>query len=186
MPNINLLPWREEYIIFKNKIFLTIAGVIIASCAGGVYMVGLQIKKMATKEQLAAGIIRKEGNRLETVIKEIKGLQEQKIILLERRDVIQALQASRPFIVKVFDGIARAVPTGLHLNIIRRTGKRLTINGFSESNAKISEFMKILNKMDWLTETNLREIKHRGSFANEDATEFLAIEFTLIVTLTYS
>lgn len=184
MPNINLLPWRKTRVLYQNRIFFAIASAAALSCAIIIVLLGLGVKFLTEREEMKIVRIREEINKLENLIIEIEQLHEQKQLLLARRGVIQALQASRPFVVKIFDNIVRAVPNGMYLNSMNRSGKQLTINGFSESNARISLFMRALQHMDWLKEAALEEIKTKSeTMASSVSNVQQGTEFTLIVTL---
>jgi type IV pilus assembly protein PilN len=160
MPNINLLPWREEQLQLKNKIFFSIAGAVAIAASILMYCSNLYIDFLSTNQKQNDQLLEKEIKNLDGLIASIKNLQEQKKLLLARRDIIQQLQASRPFIVKVFDGIAKTVPNGMYLTSMVRVDKKLTLEGLSESNEHIAMFMRALQKLDWVKEpANLGEIK---------------------------
>lgn len=163
MIDINLLPWREEEIKAKNIIFGIMAGMVILGCLGLCSIVSLYMQRLLNHETEEVVLLSQEISMLEGKIKTIKGLQERQNLLLSKRNVIQALQASRPFIVKVFEDIVKTVPDGIFLLAMDRKGNRLTLEGISNSNSRISVFMNNLEQLSWLNSTTLQEIKTQDS-----------------------
>ncbi len=159
MTDINLLPWREEQVKTKNNFFGAIAGSIALGCFGLCYMISLYINGSIEHEISEVNILSREINSLESKIVEIKGLQERQNLLLSKREIIQALQASRPFIVRVFEDITKTIPDGLFLLSMNRKENKLTLEGVSNSNSRISIFMRNLEQLKWLSNTILQEIK---------------------------
>ena len=78
--------------------------------------------------------------------------------LLERMEVIQDLQGSRPSIVHLFTEIVSTVPNGVYLKTLTQTGGNLVVKGEAESNARVSTYMRNLDKSEWLKEPNLSVI----------------------------
>ena len=73
--------------------------------------------------------------------------------------VIQELQESRPKVVKILDSLARVVPEGVHLTSVTRQGASLTFNGIAQSNARVSVFMREVDKNTELDESDLKVIQ---------------------------
>ena len=77
-------------------------------------------------------------------------MQKVRRSLIERMEVIQDLQGSRPSIVHLFTEIVSTVPNGVYLQTLHQTGGNLTINGEAESNARVSTYMRNLSASEWL------------------------------------
>jgi type IV pilus assembly protein PilN len=173
MTLINLLPWRIEHLQIKNNIFYFMAVVTIASSIIIIFFAKTYIERLRINERWNIKYLNAEIVALQDQIKEIKGLKGQKELLIARSTVIQSLQASRPFVVKLFDNMARVVPKGLHLTKVVREGNSLTIEGLSDSNAKVSLFMKKLGNLEWLKNASLTEIKTKILADESRSIEFL-------------
>ena len=63
-----------------------------------------------------------EITKLDEEIKEISELQKVRRSLVERMEVIQDLQGSRPSIVHLFTEIVSTVPNGVYLESLAQTG----------------------------------------------------------------
>ncbi|MCK4710228.1 MAG: PilN domain-containing protein, partial [Gammaproteobacteria bacterium] len=92
-------------------------------------------------------------------IAEIKELQKVRKSLIERMDIIQALQASRPSIVHLFTELVTTVPNGVFLKTLEQTKDTLKLTGEAESNARVSSYMRNLSDSEWMKEPNLEIIE---------------------------
>lgn len=159
MTNINLLPWREKKINIQNKIFAAIACAIVLCCFVASVVVNVYVQALLEHEVSETNLLTSELKLLENKIVQIKGLKERQTLLSSKREIIQALQASRPFIVKLFEDIPNAMPEGVFLLSMSRKENKLTLEGVGASNARISAFMRNLEQLKWLSNTMLQEIK---------------------------
>jgi type IV pilus assembly protein PilN len=177
MARINLLPWREERRAQRRKEFLAMLG--LAALAGVVlsFLViswhGAQIDGQNERNEY----LRTQIQSLDTQIKEIERLDEQKARLLARKEVIEQLQASRSQMVHLFDSLVRTIPDGVVLTSIRQEGQKLTLEGRSQSNARVSTYLRNLESSGWMTNPELAIIEAR------EGEPGLPFTFRLTVTL---
>ena len=159
MARINLLPWRDEQREERKKRF--VAMLLGAAFAGGgiIFMADGYVSDMLVHQQGRNQFVQNEINGLNSRIKEIDELKKKRAELLDRMDVIQSLQGNRPIIVRVFDGIARAVPDGVYLTSVEMEEENLAITGVAESNDRVSMFMRRLDASDWFESPNLTAVK---------------------------
>ena len=73
-------------------------------------------------------------------------------------EVIAQLQQDRSQIVHLFDDLVRKLPKGIYFTGMVKQGKRVTLNGFAQSNARISALMRSLDSSDWFANPNLAVI----------------------------
>jgi len=79
--------------------------------------------------------------------------------LLNRMQIVQSLQQSRPLVVRLFDELVRQIPTGVYLTDFSRKGKKLALKGKSESTPRISAFMRNIEKSKWVAKADVSGIK---------------------------
>lgn len=155
---INLLPWREEYRQQRKVEFLKLAGLVlvVAVLVVGVWdrVVNAEIDNQRTRNQL----LEQKIAELDVQVKEIAELKEKRQQLLDRMTVIQALQANRPEIVRIFDEMASALPEGVYLSNLNRVGGQVELTGFAESNNRVSAFMRNLDQSYKFSEPNLTKV----------------------------
>ncbi len=176
--SINLLPWREELRQEQKKQFVTMA---VMTCVLALAIVGLIHVQMQSKidYQLSRNtFITNEIKKLDEEIKEIRELKKVRRSLIERMEVIQDLQVSRPSIVHLFSEIVSSVPNGVYLESLTQTGNNLLINGEAESNARVSTYMRNLSASDWLKDPNLTVIEIEDITVNRISTFTLTVKQT--------
>lgn len=178
MTTINLLPWREEHRQKQKKDFAVMLGMtaLLAIAIWGLIHVQMQAK---IDYQLSRNaFMTNEIKKLEEEIKEIKELQKVRRSLIERMEVIQDLQRSRPSIVHLFSEIVSTVPNGVYLESLAQTGSNLLINGQAESNARVSTYMRNLSASEWLKDPNLTVIEIEDITVNRISTFTLTVKQT--------
>ena len=162
MAKINLLPWRAERRKQRQREFYGMLG--LAAAAGLVlsfliwFYYSQQISGQNTRNQFLQG----EITKVEGKIKEIEELDKQKDRLLARKKVIEELQANRSQMVHLFDSLVRTIPDGVALAGIKQEGDILTLEGRSQSNARVSTYMRNLESSGWMTNPDLSIIEAKA------------------------
>lgn len=178
LTQINLLPWRQEKRqVLKKKFLTNLAYAALLAFA----IFGLIHFQMAQKidYQLSRNkFISNEIAKVDDQIKEISELQKVRRSLIERMEVIQDLQGSRPSIVHLFSEIVSTVPNGVYLKTLAQAGGNLTIAGEAESNARVSTYMRNLSNSEWLKEPNLTVIEIEDKTVNRISTFSLTVKQT--------
>jgi len=159
MARINLLPWREELRKERLKQFQTIAGLAVFLMFAIILLVHIRVEGIIDNQNSRNNYLKTEIKTLEKQIAEIKELEKEKSNLLARMNIIQQLQSSRPQVVHVFDQMVSTIPTGVFLTSIKNIGPSITFDGFAQSNARVSSYMRNVNDADWLTGPRLDVIK---------------------------
>ena len=155
MAHINLLPWREELRQERQKQFLLTLAFFAVLAAGVWGLVHVYNNQMIEYQNSRNAFLDGKIAILDKKIKEIQELEKQKERLLARMQAIQELQGNRPLIVRMFDEIVTSIPDGVSLSKLKQVGKKITINGEAQSNARVSNFMRNLESSDWLTNPEL-------------------------------
>jgi type IV pilus assembly protein PilN len=156
---INLLPWREELRQEQKKQFGVLTFLMMFLAAA---IIGLIHIQMASKIDYQISRNKFMGNeivKLDEEIAEIRDLKKVRRSLVERMEVIQDLQRSRPSIVHLFTEIVSTVPNGVYLESLTQSGNNLLMNGEAESNARVSTYMRNLDRSEWLKDPNLTIIE---------------------------
>ena len=179
MARINLLPWREEkrrerQRQFMSSLLLTsILGVVIVFFAGFIF------DQKISHQQARNQLVQKEIKALEIRIKRIDELERTRARLISRKQVIESLQASRSTTVELLDKLAKTIPVGVTLTTIRQQGNALALMGTSQSNARVSAYLRELESSDLFLNPQLDYV--RSSNRPETPTE--PYEFSIKVNL---
>lgn len=177
MARINLLPWREERRKQRQKEF----GVMLALAAlAGLllwFLVNSYYNAQIEGQNERNAYVKDQIRQVEARITEIEELDRQKARLLARKEVIEQLQANRSQMVHLFDSLVRTIPDGVVLTSLKQVGEKLTLEGRSQSNARVSTYMRNLEGSGWMTKPDLSIIEARDGVAG------LPYAFTLAVEL---
>ncbi|VAW94918.1 Type IV pilus biogenesis protein PilN [hydrothermal vent metagenome] len=163
MPQINLLPWRQEQRKEQQRQFLTIMIMSLALMVLIILATHLQINRMISTQESRNNLLTQVIKDVNTQLSEIKNLESEKQRLLDRMKIIQQLQRDRPEVVRLFDDLARTVPNGIYLKLIKQQTKGLSIEGLAQSNARVSSFMRNLESSKSMTNPSLSVIKSGNS-----------------------
>jgi type IV pilus assembly protein PilN len=168
MSNINLLPWRQDRIYYKNNIFylsaiswMLVFFILLFSC-------NLYFKFINSNNSKDIDYLNSQIQIYESKSQEISGLKERKKILLNRLEVINALQSRRFSVVNILDKLTSAVPSGVVLTAITAKEDSLIISGVADSNSRVSFFMLNLENCKIFVNPNLQEIKSSKASDNKE------------------
>lgn len=185
MARINLLPWRAERRKQRQREFYAmlglaaVAGVLLSLLLYFYYdgQVSGQNERNAYLEAEIAKV--KEQN------KEIDRLDSQKKRLLARKQVIEELQGKRSQMVHLFDALVRTIPDGVVLTALKQEGETLTLEGRTQSNARVSTYMRNLEGSGWMSNPELTVIEAKAQETSGSAVDIKSLPyvFTLKVKL---
>ncbi len=159
MIRINLLPHREEKRKARRNQFYALAGLVLV-LGSAVWLLGFTIIGGYVNAQSAKNaFLKTEIAALDKEIDEIKKLKEQTEALIARKQVIESLQTNRAETVHLFNDLARQVPSGIYIRAVKQSGRKITLNGYSQSSARVSALMRNLAEASLLDKPELVEIK---------------------------
>lgn len=175
MTNINLLPWREALREKRNKDFKGIIVLVLILSLGVVFLGYTYLQSSSALQKQRNAYLTKEIAGLDVKIREIRDLKKTRSQLVERMNLIQALQGNRPVIVRIFDEIVRSVPDDLYFTSLTSKGDTLNIKGFTLSNNRLSSLMRNFDESEWFNSPSLNKVEAKG----EQRYEF-EIQVTLV------
>ena len=162
MARINLLPWRAERRRQRQKEFLAMlafSGVLALALS---FIIISFYNGQITGQNERNAYLKKQISDVDAQIKEIEELDDKKSKLLARKEVIEQLQANRSKMVHLFDSLVRTIPDGVILTSVKQEGDKLTLQGRSQSNARVSNYMRNLESAGWMTKPELSIIEAKS------------------------
>ncbi|GHH47646.1 fimbrial protein [[Pseudomonas] boreopolis] len=188
MARINLLPWRAERRKQREREFYSMLG--FAALAGVLLsaLVWFYYDRQIDGQNERNAYLTAEIDKVKAQNKEIDELDKKRDRLLARKRVIEELQANRSQMVHLFDSLVRTIPDGVVLTTVKQEGEVLTLEGRSQSNARVSNYMRNLEGSGWMTRPDLSIIEAKAQDKTANAapvldTKALPYVFTLKVTL---
>jgi type IV pilus assembly protein PilN len=187
MAKINLLPWRAERRAQRQKEFYGMLGVAAAIAVGLSVLIYMYFGAQISGQQERNTFMQGEIQKVEAQIKQIEELDKQRDRLLARKKVIEELQANRSQMVHLFDSLVRTIPDGVMLTSIKQDGNTLTLQGRSQSNARVSTYMRNLESSGWMSKPDLSIIEAKqadGAGGAKPALPVTARALPYVFTLT--
>lgn len=189
MARINLLPWRAERRKQRQREFMTMLG--LAAVAGLVLslLIWFYYDRQVSGQGDRNTFLQAEIAKVKEQNKEIERLDRQKDRLLARKKVIEQLQAKRSQMVHLFDALVRTIPDGLVLTALKQEGDVLTLEGRTQSNARVSAYMRNLESSGWMTKPELSVIEARKPEEEKDkvvgpVSDISALPYVFVVKVT--
>jgi type IV pilus assembly protein PilN len=156
---INLLPHREERRKRGRTHFAILGGMTAALglviAAAGWFVYQQRIGQQEDRNKF----MKSEIAKLDKEIDEIKEVKDKISALLARKQVIETLQADRVQSVYLLDELVRQMPEGVFLQSVRQRGPSVSLEGYAQSNARVSTLMRNIESSPWLTNPKLIEIR---------------------------
>jgi len=176
MARINLLPWRENLRRQRKRNFylMLLATVLLAVLT--LVLWHLQVKAEIEYQNARNDFLRNEIAKVNTKIREIRDIEKRREQLIARMNVIQALQVSRPMVVHMFDELVKTIPDGVYLDQLTQTGEKVALNGWAQSNARISAYMRNIENSLWLADPQLKVIQNKDEKADPGAMARFTLE----------
>lgn len=167
MANINLLPWREALREERNKSFYVVIGLVALLAFVSVFAVSQYFDGAANTQSSRNSYLQRETALLDAQIIEIQELRKTRAELIERMELIQALQGNRPVIVRVFDEVARSVPDELYFTALTVKGNKVRVTGVASSNNRLSALMRRFDESEWFRDPSLVKVEAKAPGVNE-------------------
>lgn len=171
MATINLLPWREAQREERKKQFLL---AVVASALFGVALVSVWMfleKASIDHQKSRNAYLQTHIDELNKQVKEIRDLEKRRSQMLERMQIIQDLQGKRPMIVRLFDEQVRTLPEGVFFTRLQRRESKISVDGYAESNNRVSSLMRNLDGSAWFDAPNLTAVSAAPDYG-EQASRF--------------
>ena len=165
MAHVNLLPWREKQRQNQKQQYL--AGLVAVAAIVGLifWFIGQAIDQQINNQNSRNQYLEREIAVLDAQIGEIKKVKERKSAVEQRMALIEQLQANRNVAPIVFDELAKLVPQGVAFESMTRTNNSIKIEGISDSNNRLSDFMRALDTSNVFVGAELSTIKSDSSAA---------------------
>ena len=163
MTRINLLPWRAERRKQRQKDSMVMLAMSAVAAVVLSFLIITYYNNQISGQGERNAFLTAQIAELDQQIAEIEELDRKKAKLLARKEVIEVLQANRSQMVHLFDSLVRTIPDGVVLTSIKQDDQTLTLEGRSQSNARVSTYLRNLEGSGWMTTPELAIIEASGN-----------------------
>ena len=182
MIRINLLPHREEKRKQKQAAFvalLALGGVVGVAV---VLMVGAYNARAISIQEERNGALTSAIGELDKKIARIATLKQEIEALKARQQAVEDLQGDRNQPVYLLDELVKQTPAGVYLKGFRQEGQKVTVDGYAQSQERVSELLRNLaGASPWLEKPELIEVK--AAALTQGRAVRKVVEFNLIVNI---
>ncbi|MGO4470149.1 PilN domain-containing protein, partial [Pseudoduganella sp. RAF53_2] len=103
--------------------------------------------------------------------------------LKARQEAVEDLQADRNQPVYLMDELVKQTPPGVYLKGFKQEGQKVTLNGYAQSQERVSELLRNLaGNSPWLERPDLIEVK-AATLGKDKNTGRKVVEFNLSVNI---
>ena len=157
MAHVNLLPHRAARRKQREREFYIQLGVAFAAAIVFLLLWGFWMGERIDNQNERNTLLQNEITQVDVRITKIKDLEKVRDHLLARKQIIEQLQADRSQMVHLFDELVKTIPSSARLTGVKQDGQSMSLDGVSQSNASVAEYMKNIEASPWLGHTELRK-----------------------------
>ncbi|MBB3226106.1 type IV pilus assembly protein PilN [Luteibacter sp. Sphag1AF] len=160
MARINLLPWRAERRKQREREFYIQLGMAFAAAL--VVLIGWNLWMTARidNQNDRNSYLTSEIAQLDVRLAKIKDLEKVRDGLLQRKQIIEQLQANRSQMVHLFDEMVKTIPGSARLTAMKQSGDALSLDGVSQSNTSVADYMRNVETSPWMGHVDLRKTEN--------------------------
>lgn len=178
MPEINLLPWREELREERKQQFVAVWGTVLL-VAVLVAFGWVSIRNGVVEDQRTANAALKTGlAELEKQAREVEALKKEIAELTDRMEVIKGLQSNRSEVVKLFNQFVDVMPDGTYVSRVELSNTTFAVQGKTESNQRISTMMRQMDQSEKFAAPNLTTVTADRELGDQGSTFEMTAEVT--------
>jgi type IV pilus assembly protein PilN len=160
MARINLLPWRAERRKQREREFYMQLGMAFGAALVAVFIWWLWMSARIDNQNDRNAYLQAEIKQLDERIDKIKDLEKVRSRLLQRKQIIEQLQANRSQMVHLFDEMVRTIPSSARLTAMKQSSDSLSLDGVSQSNASVADYMRNIEASPWMGHVDLRKTEN--------------------------
>lgn len=141
---INLLPYREQARLAKQKQFNQMMVLALIVGMGLSFLVYMTINSRIDEQQSRNQFMQQQLDELNLRIESVKSLQDERTRLLARKQKVEELQQERGRSAKLLDDLSNIMPEGVYLTELKSNKGNYTLVGKAVSDNRIAMFMNAL------------------------------------------
>ena len=158
MAKINLLPWREALRQTQKKHYIgSLVGVSVAVFAL-FWVIGQIIDQQVRNQNSRNNYLSQQIEVLDRQISQIREISNAKDEIGLRMALKEQLQISKNLTPIIFDELAKIMPVGVAFDTMSRSDKQIKITGMSDSNNRLSSFMRALDLSEVFVDAEISSI----------------------------
>ena len=176
MRGVNLLPWRQERRQARQRMRLSLVGVIAVAALALVGTAWWWLDGGIEFQQMRNRFLEDEIAKAKRQSQEIDDIKKYKESVLARMATVHQLQQERVTTVKTLDEMVRQLPQGLYYSYLDKSMGFIVLKGTGETNPRVTALMANLKSSDSFSSVKLR------STSSGEAEAASLMDFELLVS----
>ncbi|HVI53424.1 MAG TPA: PilN domain-containing protein [Luteibacter sp.] len=160
MAHINLLPWRAERRKLREREFYIQLGMAFGAALVVLIAWSFWMDARIDNQNERNTYLQGEIKQLDDRIAKIKDLEKVRAGLLQRKQIIEQLQANRSQMVHLFDELVKTIPSSARLAGMKQSGDSMSLDGVAQSNSSVAEYMRNIEASPWMGHADLRKTEN--------------------------
>jgi type IV pilus assembly protein PilN len=160
MARINLLPWRAERRKQREREFFIQLGLAFGAALVVLIAWSFWMDARISNQNDRNDYLQAEIKQLDVRIEKIKDLEKVRASLLQRKQIIEQLQANRSQMVHLFDELVKTIPASARLANMKQSGDSMSLDGVAQSNSSVAEYMRNIEASPWMGHADLRKTEN--------------------------
>lgn len=158
MSSINLLPWREKKAQQQKQRYLSGLVGIALICFMLVWATSKGLYYLISQQEARNAFLSQHITQLDKDIGQIQFINNKRDALAKRMKLIEQLQQSRNTAATIFSQLVKLTPEGIRLTYFSRVDNTLLIDGQTNSNNRLSTFIRNLNESAYFIAPELSSV----------------------------
>jgi type IV pilus assembly protein PilN len=159
MVKLNLLPWRAQERAARKREYLRQIIMLMMTLLVLAAFLHISLAQAEQKQQVRNQLLIAQEASYEVQIKEVERLKIIAQTAQQQLSLLTQLQSMRTAITNLFAAFSATMPEGIYFSRIEREGNTLSIAGYADVNAKITQLMHNMEASSWLGVASLQSIK---------------------------
>ncbi|MEX1830038.1 PilN domain-containing protein [Luteibacter sp. CQ10] len=160
MARINLLPWRAERRKLREREFYLQLGMAFGAALVVLIAWSFWMDARIDNQGERNAYLQGEITQLDSRIGKIKELEKVRADLLQRKQIIEQLQANRSQMVHLFDELVKTIPPSARLSGMKQSADSMSLDGVAQSNSSVADYMRNIEASPWMGHADLRKTEN--------------------------
>jgi len=158
--SVNLLPWREEQRVARQKRLLELLVLVAVFALVTVWLMGAYLEHQITAQQKRNQFLDDYAFKLEQQIKQQSSAEQQHQALLTRIAMVEALQKQRNQTTEFLNLLPKLIPQGVYVDKLKVTDQQVELEGIADSTSRLAQMLDKLERSDSVTSVEMHSIVH--------------------------
>ena len=176
MIRLNLMPWRQELRLQKNREFASICVLFAASSIGLVFVLNFFLDQIIGLQNERNGYLDVQLEVINKEIENIKNIEVQKTSFVSGMNIITQLETARPRGIHLLEQLVLTLPNGIWLEEVEQTNNSVLVKAKTTGNQLVPIYLRNLNQSYWFSNVVLSSIDREAV----SGTITLELRFSLI------